>query len=61
MKFYIASGFENADTVKRVAAVLKSEGHKHTYDWTVHTNIEESDPQKDDLKLCQIAEEEKKA
>jgi len=39
MKFYIASRLENADIVKRVAAVLKAAGHTHTYDWTEHGSV----------------------
>lgn len=40
MKFYIASKLENAETVKRVAAVLKAAGHEQTYDWTVHGSVQ---------------------
>ncbi len=34
MKFYIASGLQNAHPVRRVAQALKEYGFEHTYDWT---------------------------
>ena len=34
--FYIASRLENADAVRKLAGILKTWGHRHTYDWTVH-------------------------
>jgi hypothetical protein len=34
MRFYIASGLENAETVQRVASVLRAAGHTQTFDWT---------------------------
>ncbi|KYG26989.1 nucleoside 2-deoxyribosyltransferase [Alkalihalobacillus trypoxylicola] len=34
MNFYIASSFQNKDTVRYVSEKLKKEGHIHTYDWT---------------------------
>ena len=34
MRFYIASGLENAETVSKLAKVLTAAGHTHTYDWT---------------------------
>lgn len=40
MRFYIASRLENAETVKKVADILKSAGHIHTYDWTVHGSVQ---------------------
>lgn len=36
MKYYIASGLENFETVRRVRDYLKSFGHEITYDWTLH-------------------------
>ena len=39
MTFYIASRLENAETVSRVANVLKAAGHTHTYDWTEHGSV----------------------
>jgi|SRR5699024_4531752 len=33
-KFYIASSFKNADTVKLVSQRLIDNGYIHTYDWT---------------------------
>lgn len=40
MRFYIASRLENAETVKRVATVLKAAGHRQTYDWTEHGSVQ---------------------
>jgi len=34
MKFYIASGFKNKDSVRYVSEKMKNKGHFHTYDWT---------------------------
>lgn len=34
MKFYIASSFQNIESVKYVSEVLKNKGYIHTYDWT---------------------------
>ena len=33
MKFYIASRLENAEDVKKLAAVLKAYNWEQTYDW----------------------------
>jgi nucleoside 2-deoxyribosyltransferase len=55
MKFYIASKLENAETVKRVAAVLKAAGHDHTYDWTEHGSVQKEGQER----LTQVAELEK--
>jgi nucleoside 2-deoxyribosyltransferase len=41
MKFYIASGLENAEMVTAFARVLKAYKWTHTYDWTVHGNVQE--------------------
>jgi len=43
MKFYIASKLENHEQVSRLASLLKSFGWEHTYDWTVHGSIKETD------------------
>ena len=40
MKYYIASGLENADVVKRISRVLQTAGHCHTYDWTGHGSVQ---------------------
>ncbi|MFD2443629.1 nucleoside 2-deoxyribosyltransferase [Bacillus sp. CGMCC 1.16607] len=40
MKFYIASGLQNKENVKYVAAQLKACGFTHTYDWTVNNRAE---------------------
>lgn len=34
MKFYIASGFKNKDSVRYVSEKLTNKGYFHTYDWT---------------------------
>lgn len=54
MKFYIASRLENAETVSRIAAVLKAAGHIHTYDWTVHGSVKEEGEQR----IKEVAEAE---
>lgn len=52
MKFYIASGFENAKIVKSVATVLKAYGMSHTFDWTKYENVKDAD----DSTIYKIAE-----
>jgi len=42
MKFYIASKLENYEQVKCLAKKLKSVGWIHTYDWTIHGSVKES-------------------
>ncbi len=42
MRFYIASGLENFDNVRSLAARLKSLGHEQTYDWTKHGSVQNS-------------------
>jgi hypothetical protein len=39
MRFYIATGIRHARRASELAEVLKSRGHEHTYDWTVHGDI----------------------
>ena len=39
MKFYLASGLENRETVVEVAKKLKELGHTQTYDWTAHGDV----------------------
>ena len=39
-RYYIASGLENAEQVKRVKAKLDAAGWEHTYDWTVHGSVQ---------------------
>ncbi len=39
MRFYIATGLENAQRAKQLSAVLTKNGHELTYDWTVHGDI----------------------
>ena len=43
MKFYIASKLENHEQVKHLAGLLKAAGWEHTYDWTVHGSVKETD------------------
>ena len=43
MKFYIASKLENYEQVKSLSNLLKLSGWEHTYDWTVHGSIKETD------------------
>jgi len=43
MKFYIASKLENHAQVKRLASLLKQFGWTHTYDWTAHGSVKETD------------------
>lgn len=39
MKYYLASGVENAARVNAAAKVLDGNGHERTYDWTVHGSV----------------------
>ena len=43
MKFYIASKLENYEQVQSLAGQLKAFGWEHTYDWTTHGSIKETD------------------
>lgn len=36
MRYYIASGLENAAKVKELKKILDARGWVHTYDWTAH-------------------------
>ncbi|MBM6617554.1 nucleoside 2-deoxyribosyltransferase [Bacillus suaedaesalsae] len=54
MKFYIASGLQNKETVQQVSMVLCEKGHHHTYDWTKNDNADSFE------KLSIIGEAEKK-
>lgn len=56
MRFYIASGLENAETVRRVAEVLKAAGHTHTYDWTEHGNVQNEGQER----MTEVADLEKR-
>jgi len=42
VKFYIASKLENFSQVQYLANKLKCAGWTHTYDWTVHGSVKES-------------------
>jgi nucleoside 2-deoxyribosyltransferase len=41
-KFYIASKLENHEQVQVLAGLLIHLGWEHTYDWTVHESVKES-------------------
>ena len=43
MRFYIASNLENNEQVQKLAGILKKLGWEHTYDWTVHGSVKETD------------------
>jgi len=43
MRFYIASKLENHEQVTSLADILKSFGWTHTYDWTSHGSLKETD------------------
>ena len=43
VKFYIASKLENHEQVRYLADKLKAVGWTHTYDWTTHGSVKESD------------------
>jgi nucleoside 2-deoxyribosyltransferase len=40
MNYYIASGLENAENVRKLKAILDAAGWNHTYDWTVHGSVQ---------------------
>lgn len=39
LRFYVASGLDNAAAAKRLASALEQRGHKATYDWTTHGSV----------------------
>ena len=43
VRFYIASRLENHAQAKRLASLLTQFGWEHTYDWTVHGAVKETD------------------
>lgn len=43
MKFYVASKLENYQQVQNLAKLLKNFEWEHTYDWTIHGSIKETD------------------
>lgn len=55
MKFYVASGLENAGQAQKVADALKAAGHVQTYDWTRHGSVQERGEQV----ICQVGRAEK--
>jgi len=54
VKFYIASGLENAALVSRLASVLRFWGWQHTYDWTTCGSVRHGE----EAWLTEIAEKE---
>lgn len=54
MKFYIASKLENADMVKKLAAILKLYKWEQTYDWTTHGSVQSEGQER----LIEVAENE---
>ena len=42
MKFYIASKLENCEQVQSLAMQLKELGWEHTYDWTTHGSVKDT-------------------
>lgn len=42
MKFYIASKLENYVQVRNLAELLKKSGWEHTYDWTAHGSVKDT-------------------
>lgn len=44
MKFYIASGLENAGQVAELRDILTSLGGQVTYDWTLHGSVQDQGP-----------------
>ncbi|MBO4848581.1 MAG: group-specific protein [Clostridia bacterium] len=57
MRFYIATGINNAWRASALAEVLKGRGHEHTYDWTVHGDIR----REGDLRMGEVAFNELRA
>lgn len=58
--FYIASKLENEKEVRKLAAILKSWGHRHTYDWTAHGAVYRDDakPEENAQACAEVAEKE---
>jgi hypothetical protein len=44
VKFYLASGIENAENAKTLRDQLVARGHKQTYDWMVHGSLAAESP-----------------
>lgn len=40
MRFYVATGLENAAAARAVIAALTARGHRVTYDWTTHGSVQ---------------------
>ncbi|MGD6854531.1 nucleoside 2-deoxyribosyltransferase [Bacillus infantis] len=43
MKFYIGSSFANTHQVRELAAFLKEQGFRQTYDWTSNSRAEDAE------------------
>lgn len=54
MKYYIASGLENAERVRELKKILDASGWEHTYDWTVHGSVQQDGPER----LAEVADAE---
>ncbi len=39
MRYYVASGLENKDRVRRVIDKIATRGHTISYDWTLHGDV----------------------
>ena len=57
MRFYIATGLQNARRASELAEVLKRRGHEHTYDWTLHGDIR----REGELRMSEVAFNELRA
>lgn len=57
MKYYIASGLENAERVNLAAARLDEKGGERTYDWTKHGDVR----QKGEARMREVSERELEA
>lgn len=53
LKFYIASGLQNRESVQYIASSLINEGFTHTYDWTKNNRASTTD------ELCSIGQHER--
>jgi nucleoside 2-deoxyribosyltransferase len=52
VRFYIASGLPNAESVRDLRDLLVRAGHVHTYDWTEHGSVAHGGPSL----MCKTAE-----
>ncbi len=47
MYYYIGSGFNNIENVRRLRDLLTAQGHTHTYDWTRNARADSVDVLRD--------------